>query len=536
MKGDDKDSYEVSFFKSVGIKKVDTVDPNVINDELIKKYIKEYNLENKIFGMDDMPFCDIIELRLSFQNILKIQNLRGLYGLKKLCLDNNIITKIEGLGEELADLEWLDLSFNNIIKVEGFDELVSLTDLSLFHNQIKVVDTGLDNCKKLNILSLGDNKISEKETTIGYLRNFSKLQVLKLEGNEICNDLSYKSYVLAHLTHLKYLDYILIDPEEAARAGDEHREDLQLRENSNTGADDIEKENATQLWQAQLADAFLSRTNDALEQVMSEYEDEEKKIQVLPEQAEHFESFSEKFKTGISQFQTTIIGKNEARLQMIAKFKQSVKKAEEDNEKEDIRYISEYEKLEKNALRLFEQGDQDEAAEEALKSIFPKIDELENILIDKELQLVERINDAIDRFEKSLKGKVDEIKDESKSFQEEMIKVVESYFSEIERIKDEEIKAFYAENTNKEKFTPEQIIGYEDRDGLSNAISTLLDEYKTMVFNIEEETNKAYDEDLETFINDFKSEKNERNRKHISEVMELVQEKRKKIEVTLENP
>ena len=352
----------------------------------------------------------------------------------------------------------------------------------------------------------------------------------------MCNDLSYKSYVIAHLTNLKYLDYILIDPDEASRAKDEHREDLQARENSNTGADDIEKENATQLWQAQLADAFLSRTNDALEQVMSEYEDEEKKIQVLPEQAEHFESFSEKFKTGISQFQTTIIGKNEARLQMIAKFKQSVKKAEEDNEKEDIRYISEYEKLEKNALRLFEQGDQDEAAEEALKSIFPKIDELENILIDKELQLVERINDAIDRFEKSLKGKVDEIKDESKSFQEEMNKVVESYFSEIEKIKDEEIKAFYAENANEEKFSPEQKEVYQDRDGLNNAISTLSDEYKNMVFGIEEEINKAYDEDLETFTNDFKNEKNERNRKHISEIMELVQEKRKKIEVTLENP
>ena len=105
MKMDDKDSYEVTFFKNVGKKKAETVDPSVINDELIKKYIREYNQENKIFGLDDIPFYDLVELRLSFQNILKIQNLRGLYGLKKLGLDNNIIPKIEGLTDELENLE-----------------------------------------------------------------------------------------------------------------------------------------------------------------------------------------------------------------------------------------------------------------------------------------------------------------------------------------------------------------------------------------------------------------------------------------------
>ncbi|OMJ93728.1 hypothetical protein SteCoe_3296 [Stentor coeruleus] len=530
----DKDNYEVSFFKNVGKKKADTVDPNVINDELIKKYIKEFNLENKIFGLDDMPFSELLELKLSFQNILKIQNLRGLTKLKKLCLDNNIITKIEGLGEELAEIEWLDLSFNNISVVEGLDNLISLTDLSLFHNLIKVVDSGLDKCERLNLLSLGDNKISDREPTVGYLRKLPHLQVLKLEGNEMCNDQYYKSYVMAHLSNLKYLDYILIDPQEVIKAKEEHREELLLKENLERPDEDQERRKKEAEKKEQLDEAFLSITDNILENVQEECKEEEKKIKVLPEQDALFDTFCEKFKDGLTSFQNKIIGMNEIRLQMISKFKQSVKNAEEENEKEDIRHISDYERKEKNSLRTFELSEQDEAAEEILKAIFPEVDSLENILIDKELQLVERINEAIDRFEKNLKTTVDSIKDECKNFQEEMNKEVEVYFQDIDRIKDEELKKFFAENANLDAFTPEQREVYTDRDGLNNAISTLAEEYKNMVFSIEEETNKAYDEELESFITTFKDEKHDRNRQHIREIMELVTEKRKKIQVTLE--
>ena len=70
-------------------------------------------------------------LSFSFQNILRIDNLNGLYSLVKLQLDNNIIEKIENIGH-LTNLEWLDLSFNNIQNIQGLDTLVKLTDLRLF--------------------------------------------------------------------------------------------------------------------------------------------------------------------------------------------------------------------------------------------------------------------------------------------------------------------------------------------------------------------------------------------------------------------
>jgi len=48
-------------------------------------------------------------LSFSFQNILKIDNLNGLFALVKLQLDNNIIEKIENISH-LTNLEVLSLS------------------------------------------------------------------------------------------------------------------------------------------------------------------------------------------------------------------------------------------------------------------------------------------------------------------------------------------------------------------------------------------------------------------------------------------
>ena len=55
-------------------------------------------------------------LLLSYQNILKIDNLVGFDKLVKLQLDNNIIDKIENL----SHLEALDLSFNNITHIAAW--------------------------------------------------------------------------------------------------------------------------------------------------------------------------------------------------------------------------------------------------------------------------------------------------------------------------------------------------------------------------------------------------------------------------------
>jgi len=118
------------------------------------------------------------------------------------------------------NLTWLNLSFNNIREMEGLEGLTKLLDLSLYHNQIEEIK-GLDGCKNLNIVSLGHNKIKagpEGLKQIDYLRKFQNLRCLCLDGNDVCKNDSYTQHVYAYLSHLKYLDYMLIDRKAIAQA------------------------------------------------------------------------------------------------------------------------------------------------------------------------------------------------------------------------------------------------------------------------------------------------------------------------------
>ena len=68
----------------------------------------------------DLP--DALVLKLSYKNICDIDHLDAMEQLHTLCLDNNVISRIENLGH-LTNLIWLDLSFNNITKIEGLETL-----------------------------------------------------------------------------------------------------------------------------------------------------------------------------------------------------------------------------------------------------------------------------------------------------------------------------------------------------------------------------------------------------------------------------
>ena len=46
----------------------ETVRPTVINDVLIEAYMREYNIENKIFDDDDREIWEITHLSLSFKS------------------------------------------------------------------------------------------------------------------------------------------------------------------------------------------------------------------------------------------------------------------------------------------------------------------------------------------------------------------------------------------------------------------------------------------------------------------------------------
>ncbi|KAA0169335.1 hypothetical protein FNF27_05453 [Cafeteria roenbergensis] len=162
---------------------------------------------------------EVTSLRLSFRRIPALANLEGLPKLRELRLDNNDIPEIQNL-TELTTLTWLDLSFNRIEKIQGLETLAKLTDLALYGNRISEL-SGLGGCPELQVLSLGRNRISSL-STVKTLRQCSALRALSLDANPCSEEDEYRSYVIAFVPQLTYLDYTAITDRErdgVSRAG-----------------------------------------------------------------------------------------------------------------------------------------------------------------------------------------------------------------------------------------------------------------------------------------------------------------------------
>lgn len=87
----------------------DTIEPSVIDDEMLHKAVEEQGPKEeagRIAKQEGIDFADVLALRLDYKNILKIDNLWCFTALTKLQLDNNIIERIEGL-DHLVNLVWL---------------------------------------------------------------------------------------------------------------------------------------------------------------------------------------------------------------------------------------------------------------------------------------------------------------------------------------------------------------------------------------------------------------------------------------------
>ncbi|PFH32340.1 leucine rich repeat-containing protein [Besnoitia besnoiti] len=191
------------------LKKSDFVEPQVIDEEVLKHGVVVNSSKPVDEPADPRDFAAAESLTLSYKNIMFIANLETFTGLTTLRLDNNIIEKIENL-DHLVNLEWLDLSFNNISEISGLSNLKNLTDLSLYSNKISKIGPGLEGCPKLTVLSLGRNSIADL-SQINLLRRHPRLRCLNLEGNPICKAENYTPHILAFLPKLRYLDYQLID-------------------------------------------------------------------------------------------------------------------------------------------------------------------------------------------------------------------------------------------------------------------------------------------------------------------------------------
>ncbi|RQM31281.1 hypothetical protein B5M09_007561 [Aphanomyces astaci] len=217
---------KVMFLAAVA--RIRNAEVSVISDDMIQQCVlkdavdpaNESATNDMASGTDTVDFAALRVLSLSFKNVFKIDNLVTLKNLVKLQMDNNVIQEIEGISH-LTSLTWLDLSFNNIAEIKGLDTLTRLQDLTLYNNNISKLEN-LDTLKGLQVLSVGNNSLATTDGLL-YLKCLDALRVLNLEGNPVCSDPEYRSFVLAHLDKLKYLDYSLVDVGEVVQAREQYQ-------------------------------------------------------------------------------------------------------------------------------------------------------------------------------------------------------------------------------------------------------------------------------------------------------------------------
>eukprot|EP00924_Labyrinthula_sp_SR-Ha-C_P006997 snap_masked-scaffold_8-processed-gene-6.36-mRNA-1 protein AED:0.29 eAED:0.29 QI:0/0/0/0.5/1/1/2/0/445 len=159
-----------------------------------------------------------------FPSIEKCKN------LKVLRVDNNRIHSLVDQEEisaglkSLTNLMWLDLSFNEIEKICGLENLVHLKDLSFFENRIEKIE-GLKSLKKLEVISLGNNLI-ESIDEMRKLRKIDSLRAVNFAGNPMWDGKEAKSYALAFIPQIKYLNNLRVFEKERKEAKEQFQDEL----------------------------------------------------------------------------------------------------------------------------------------------------------------------------------------------------------------------------------------------------------------------------------------------------------------------
>ncbi len=142
----------------------------------LKRLSLQGNAISYIDGLDTLKKLEF--LNLNCNGIAEIGGLDECVNLQTLLISQNKLTYIGGM-QHLKNLEVLDLSFNHI-SGEGWGllELVSIKDIYLNHNEIEWLEM-LPRATKIRTLDLSDNKI----TMIGDMFSYLSHDINKLELN-----------------------------------------------------------------------------------------------------------------------------------------------------------------------------------------------------------------------------------------------------------------------------------------------------------------------------------------------------------------
>ncbi|CAG9466392.1 unnamed protein product [Pedinophyceae sp. YPF-701] len=368
--------------------------PAVITDKLIRSCIQvEGSDEKRDEKRQAIAFADVTNLMLSFQNVLKVENLRGLEALTKLQLDNNVIEKIEGLGH-LVNLTWLDLSFNNIKCIEGLENLVNLTDLSLSNNRIETIE-GMETLTQLHVLSLGNNLVTSLEGVM-YLRQFRRLRMVNLLGNPIASSPEYRPYVLSHIKDLVYLDFRRIDAHEVAAAREQFQDEMiEIEEREEAERHEEHAREEAAVHEAEMRKANLLGVDTLVDDITEEVP-EFRRLQNIAGLTDGIQAMRDAYQVLLEEFRGEMLGEYSRKEEEKKEFRTVLDGLLEDRENFCRSVVVEFDKAKKGVLRALSKTPA--GAAERVKDLRVQLAGMREQLMDVEMELVENIQALVDEL------------------------------------------------------------------------------------------------------------------------------------------
>ncbi|XP_064008779.1 dynein regulatory complex subunit 3 isoform X1 [Pogoniulus pusillus] len=378
------------------------IEPNIIDDKMVQKAIEEQCPEDlNLAEREAINFKDVTELQLSFRNILQIDSLWHFENLTKLQLDNNIIEKIEGL-ESLVHLAWLDLSFNNIEVIEGLDALVKLQDLSLSNNRISKIEH-MDTLQELQIFSIGKNNLTTLEDVI-YLRRFKNLRTLNLAGNPLCEDQRYTLFVVAHLPHLVYLDFRLVNDTTREAAVLKYQDLTELLELEEAEAlAQLKEKQAKQKELEYHTAAFVEYLNGSfLFDSLYAEDPEAAKLAYLPGVADLLQTYRKEFVLVCENLFNYGLEEHEKREAEVSSFCESLRAALMANQQENRKIILDFECRHKRRLDEIHNARSYDIAESKRAESKEDILQLSEALMTLEMLIADQLEELIKDFKRNI--------------------------------------------------------------------------------------------------------------------------------------
>jgi len=508
----------------------DTVEPTVIDEDLLKQCIEEQGTASeagRIAKKEGLDFSEVESLRLDFKNILKIDNLWFFTNLVKLNLDNNIIEKIQNL-DSLIHLEWLDLSFNNIEKIEGLEKLTKLKDLTLYNNQITVLEN-MDKLVNLHVFSIGNNNLSQIDNVV-YLRRFRELSCLNVAGNPFAEG-DYKSYVVAHLPSITYLDFRLVSGHMREEAITQYQDAIDVIEhNERDDQKKQEKEISRIAEEKELREAFVDGLmgGQLFDDLFLEDVDGPK-LNQLPQMIEAYELYKSKFCKICEELVTFGLKEAQNRARERGLFQSAVNKAKEADKVQGVAGINEFLAYKKKVLTELGQVSDARVIDAKISELQEELNTVWDTLMGYELQLAEQLEEVNKDFERTMS-------DMSGTFTE----TVQNYFTQCRELelmhhdKLTETALLIMEKVVKnelEEELPEDLrLLFVDKDTITNAVNTSHDLHNQRIDNKEDDIVTRVGNSKESYNARISEGEVQRNRHRVAEINHFLENIRDELE------